>query len=49
LEITADEAGVDAARQSLQTLAKQLGLEQSERRSYLELLQAQAAGGQGRG
>ncbi len=38
LEMTADEAGLDLARQSLASLAQRLGLSQGERRSYLELL-----------
>ncbi len=40
LEIVADEDHVDAARKALLNLAGQLGLHQSERRSYLELLLA---------
>ncbi len=43
LEIIADEAGVDAARASLATLAAELPLTGSERRSYLELLLAKTA------
>jgi adenylate cyclase class 2 len=38
LEAAADDNGLDAARQSLSTLAEKLGLEDGERRSYLELL-----------
>ena len=38
LETLADEAGVDAARQSLLALAESCGLSNSERRSYLQLL-----------
>ncbi|HEV3338870.1 MAG TPA: class IV adenylate cyclase [Pirellulales bacterium] len=38
LETAADEEGLDAARRSLGTLAEKLGLEDGERRSYLELL-----------
>jgi adenylate cyclase class 2 len=38
LEIVADDQQLDAARQSLAALARELGLEKSERRSYLELL-----------
>ncbi len=37
LEISADEHSVEAARQCLALLAKRLGLEHNERRSYLEL------------
>lgn len=38
LETGADEADLDAARESLQRLANELGLANSERRSYLVLL-----------
>jgi adenylate cyclase class 2 len=38
LETSADEATVATARQAITSLAKQLGLSDSERRSYLELL-----------
>jgi adenylate cyclase class 2 len=38
LEIQSDAAGIDAARSRLAELARRLGLEKSERRSYLELL-----------
>jgi adenylate cyclase class 2 len=38
LELAADEQTLDAARECLASLAKELGLEQSERRSYLEML-----------
>ena len=38
LEIMADDAGLDAARASLAELAARLGLQDSQRRSYLELL-----------
>jgi adenylate cyclase class 2 len=38
LEIVADHQRLDAARESLLALAKELGLETIERRSYLELL-----------
>jgi len=38
LEIEADEAGVEAAKTCLAGLADHLQLEESERRSYLELL-----------
>ncbi|HWA98014.1 MAG TPA: class IV adenylate cyclase [Pirellulales bacterium] len=37
---SADEAGLDAARACIAELAAELGLDQSERRSYLELLLA---------
>ncbi len=42
LEIASDEAGLDGARTSLAALAGELHLTASERRSYLELLLAQA-------
>jgi adenylate cyclase class 2 len=42
LELTAPEVGVAAARQALLDLAAQLGLQDGERRSYLELLQGSA-------
>ncbi|MFQ5733640.1 MAG: class IV adenylate cyclase [Planctomycetaceae bacterium] len=38
LETSADEESLDAAREGVQRLAAQLGLENSERRSYLVLL-----------
>lgn len=38
LEIAADEASLEQARESLEDLAGHLGLADSERRSYLELL-----------
>lgn len=38
LELLAEEAGLDAARECLGALARELGLTASERRSYLELL-----------
>jgi adenylate cyclase class 2 len=38
LELASDEAGLDAARACLASLAAELGLKQVERRSYLELL-----------
>jgi adenylate cyclase, class 2 len=38
LEISATDESLDAARQMLAELAAELGLESSERRSYLELL-----------
>lgn len=37
-ELASDEEGLDEARQTLWTLAHELGLTESERRSYLELL-----------
>ena len=40
LEVLAEEAGLDAARDCLRELARELGLAASERRSYLELLLA---------
>lgn len=40
LELSADEAGLAAARECLAALAAELGLSQPERRSYLELLLA---------
>ncbi len=40
LEISSDEAGLDAARTALASLADKLNLSASERRSYLELLLA---------
>jgi adenylate cyclase class 2 len=43
LELSADEAGLDAARECLGSLAAKLGLEASERRSYLEMLLARTA------
>lgn len=42
LEVLADAAGLDEARHCLATLADELGLRTSERRSYLELLLGQA-------
>lgn len=45
LELIADEAGLDAARQGIASLASELGLASPERRSYLELLlQSQSPG-----
>jgi adenylate cyclase class 2 len=41
LEIEAGEEGVERAKSQLAALAEELGLEGSERRSYLELLLAQ--------
>jgi len=38
LEISADAAGLDAARAALAALAAEFGLTENERRSYLELL-----------
>lgn len=38
LELITDDAGLDAARACIASLAESLGLIQSERRSYLELL-----------
>ena len=38
LEIAAGADGVDSAREALASLAARLGLQHSERRSYLELL-----------
>lgn len=38
LELLADEAGLQSAKASIASLATKLGLKQSERRSYLELL-----------
>lgn len=38
LELVADEAGLDDARRCIAALAERLGLERSERRSYLHLL-----------
>jgi adenylate cyclase class 2 len=38
LELSADDQGLDAAKACLASLAEELGLESSERRSYLELL-----------
>ncbi len=38
LELIVEPAGVEAARQCIASLANALGLEESERRSYLELL-----------
>jgi adenylate cyclase class 2 len=38
LELSADDQNLDAAREGLLALAQFLGLEKSERRSYLELL-----------
>lgn len=40
LELRADEKSLDSARELVGSLAKELGLETSERRSYLELLLA---------
>ena len=38
LELTADEGGIEEARTRIASLASRLGLSNSERRSYLELL-----------
>jgi len=38
LEIGADESGLEVAKGAIASLAKQLGLADSERRSYLEML-----------
>ena len=38
LELGADQSGLEAARDCIASLAEALGLRQSERRSYLELL-----------
>ena len=43
LELQAEPAAADAARATLASLAAELGLSQSERRSYLELLLATPA------
>jgi adenylate cyclase class 2 len=43
LEIFAEESSLEAAKVALASLAKQLGLATSERRSYLELLLAKAS------
>ena len=40
LEVSADEASLDAAKSKVQSLADKLGLSGSEQRSYLELLLA---------
>ncbi|MGE0537465.1 MAG: class IV adenylate cyclase [Pirellulales bacterium] len=40
IELASDEASADAARAALRSLAGELGLERSERRSYLEMLLA---------
>jgi adenylate cyclase class 2 len=40
LETSSDDAKLTAARESITSLAKQLGLVESERRSYLEMLLA---------
>jgi len=45
LELQADEQGVDAARQCLESLAGRLDLARAERRSYLELLLAASGAG----
>jgi adenylate cyclase class 2 len=42
LELVEDEAGVESARACIASLAESLGLRESERRSYLELLLARA-------
>ena len=42
LELSADDAALDAAKSNLQSLADELGLSGSEQRSYLELLLATA-------
>jgi len=44
LELSADDSGLDAARRVIAAVAAELGLGPSERRSYLELLLAAAAG-----
>lgn len=38
LELSAEESSVDEAKATIQSLADELGLAQSERRSYLELI-----------
>jgi adenylate cyclase, class 2 len=43
LELAADEAGIDAAKHVIASLAAELRLGPSERRSYLELLLAERA------
>ncbi len=43
IEIVADESRLDAARALLAKLAAELGLKQSERRSYLQMLLERAA------
>jgi len=40
IELTAEESDLDAARGTLASLAQELGLTKSERRSYLEMLLA---------
>ncbi len=40
IELTAEESGLDAARDTLVRVAQELGLCESERRSYLEMLLA---------
>lgn len=44
IELAADEASLDAARSALAELSDELGLGQSERRSYLEMLLASQRG-----
>ena len=41
LELQADDAGLDAAKQKISKLAAELHLGPSERRSYLEMLLTQ--------
>jgi adenylate cyclase class 2 len=43
LELRADEGSLDAARELVGSLAEELGVEDSERRSYLELLLAKTS------
>ncbi len=38
LELMADESGLDEAKRVISTLATELGLGSSERRSYLEMM-----------
>ncbi len=44
LELSADEAGLETAKETIASLAAALGLADSERRSYLEMLLAQQTG-----
>jgi adenylate cyclase, class 2 len=44
LELIVEPDGVEAAKQCIASLAKELGLEGSERRSYLELLMERGSG-----
>lgn len=44
LETLSDEAGLDAARAAITSLSAELGLSNTERRSYLELLLASGRG-----